>query len=613
MSLRTRLILLWAGFLLLSGALFAELLRERAEAERDAGRLVQGYARLLAEHTAGTIRNAELAAQGLAAHPDVQRALADARREAASTRQPGGPDLEPLMRAIPGAINIYVADHHGRVLSSAMALPHDTRINGRDYFRRLADGHGPLATVSGTLRGHASGKWAIQVARRIEDRDGRFLGIVGVSLGIEEAFSRFYRSVDFPAQATISLWNDAQLLLMRYPMDTPGAQHAATANLLATLPATERREALHSGRAGVDGQTQLIAIRELQSDPILSVVTLPEEAYLKAWRASARTASTVTLALLAACAVLTLRLRQQQQAAAALSHESGLRAEQLEAYGRIVETAPVALALVDAELRCVIMNSAFAGLLGREAPALAGQPLTELLADPAWAPLHQDVRAALDGRSRRRTLQLPLTAVERHFDVEVTPFLRNWRPAGAVLSLRDVTVQRLAEEALQRREAELKAIFEGGPECIKLIGRDGRIQRINRAGLAILEADDLEHGLATQLEALVDPADRAAFIDFNRRVMQGEGGTLQYRGVGLKGTPRWVETHAVPMRDSQGAITGALAVTRDISAIHHTGARLPGTLARQRAEHLAASLDDVLSTPTTPDLPAPTSAPRNRS
>lgn len=569
MSLRKRLILLWAGALLVCGTLGAELLRARATAERDAGRLVQGYARLLAEHSAGAIRNAELATQGLAAHPGLRGALAAARADTSDGRQPAWPDLEAFRQASPGAISIYVADHQGRVLTATVALRDDSPISGKRYFNDLADDKGPVAKISRVAGEHAGDPGAIRVARRVEDRDGRFLGIVGVHLGIEESFSRLYRSADFPAQATISLWDGQRQPLMRHPMAPAGGQDSALLGLFDTLQASGQKEALGTDRAVPGGRTRIMAVRQLPAGPLLAVVTLPDEAYLEEWRPDAGTTSAVAVALLAGCGLLTLRMRAQT---AARPGDDRPSSEQLEACAQIVEAAPVALALVDAELRCVIMNAAFASLGGLGEGPRAGQPLAELLPGQAWEALLQDVQAALDGNSRRRKLQLRRGASEHRLDVEVTPFQRNWRPAGAVLSLRDVTVQRLAEEALMRREAELKAIFEGGPECIKLIGLDGRIQRINSAGLAILEADDLEHGLATRLEMLVDPAHRAAFVDFNARVLRGEGGTLQYRGVGLKGTPRWVETHAVPMRDGQGVITGVLAITRDISALHQTEA-----------------------------------------
>lgn len=191
MTLRNRLILLWAGFLIVSGALFAELLRERAEAERDAGQRVQGYARLLAEHTAGAIRNAELAAQGLAAHPEVQRTLAAAHGETAGARPPEWPDLETFMRAIPGAINLYVADHRGHVLASAVALPDETSVISAQSLRELAHGKGTGSQVSGTLPDHTSGRQAIQITRRVEthavpmrDKQGVITGALAITRDI---------------------------------------------------------------------------------------------------------------------------------------------------------------------------------------------------------------------------------------------------------------------------------------------------------------------------------------------------------------------------------------------------------------------------------------------
>jgi PAS domain-containing protein len=48
-------------------------------------------------------------------------------------------------------------------------------------------------------------------------------------------------------------------------------------------------------------------------------------------------------------------------------------------------------------------------------------------------------------------------------------------------------------------------------------------------------------------------------------VFKGNPGKLLFRITGLKGTPRWMETHAVPMRDGSGKIAALLAVTRDIT------------------------------------------------
>jgi len=51
----------------------------------------------------------------------------------------------------------------------------------------------------------------------------------------------------------------------------------------------------------------------------------------------------------------------------------------------------------------------------------------------------------------------------------------------------------------------------------------------------------------------------------DRTHLQGESGVLEFEIVGLKGTHRWLETHAVPLRDENQNITALLAVARDVT------------------------------------------------
>jgi diguanylate cyclase (GGDEF)-like protein len=56
-----------------------------------------------------------------------------------------------------------------------------------------------------------------------------------------------------------------------------------------------------------------------------------------------------------------------------------------------------------------------------------------------------------------------------------------------------------------------------------------------------------------------------AFKDLHQRVMNGETASLEFETIGLKGTRRWLGTHAAPMRDANGAVSTLLAITRDIT------------------------------------------------
>lgn len=123
----------------------------------------------------------------------------------------------------------------------------------------------------------------------------------------------------------------------------------------------------------------------------------------------------------------------------------------------------------------------------------------------------------------------------------------------------------LAEAALRESEQHLRTIIETEPECIKVVDPQGKVIQMNAAGLAMLEADSLVQLQEKNLLDYVLPAYRDAFIALNQQVMAGEAGRLTFEIKGLKGTHRWLETHAAPMRDANNHISMLLGITRDIT------------------------------------------------
>jgi two-component system, cell cycle sensor histidine kinase and response regulator CckA len=58
---------------------------------------------------------------------------------------------------------------------------------------------------------------------------------------------------------------------------------------------------------------------------------------------------------------------------------------------------------------------------------------------------------------------------------------------------------------------------------------------------------------------------RQEYMALHENVCQGKKGKLQFEIIGLQGTRRWVETHAVPLRNEAKGTFWHLAVTRDIT------------------------------------------------
>lgn len=124
------------------------------------------------------------------------------------------------------------------------------------------------------------------------------------------------------------------------------------------------------------------------------------------------------------------------------------------------------------------------------------------------------------------------------------------------------TARNESEQKLRDSEERLRAIVDATPECVKLVARDGSLDYMNAAGLRMIEAD--ADALGRDILDVIAPEHRARWGEHHKRVCAGESQIWEFDIVGLKGTRRRMETHAVPLRSADGRIQ-QLAVTRDIT------------------------------------------------
>ena len=122
-----------------------------------------------------------------------------------------------------------------------------------------------------------------------------------------------------------------------------------------------------------------------------------------------------------------------------------------------------------------------------------------------------------------------------------------------------------AHQKLQASEARMRLILETVPECVKLVAADGTLLEMNPAGLGVLELERLDQVVGRSVYELLPAKYQPGFRALSEAVFRGEAGRLEYELVGRKGTHRWLETHACPLRDQAGRIVAHLAVSRDIS------------------------------------------------
>jgi PAS domain S-box-containing protein len=139
-------------------------------------------------------------------------------------------------------------------------------------------------------------------------------------------------------------------------------------------------------------------------------------------------------------------------------------------------------------------------------------------------------------------------------------------------------VAQVAEVRVREQKDFLSAILENEPECVKILGSGGNLLQMNAAGLAMLEVDTVTEANAHGLINFVLPEHRASFLGLAERVFRGESGVLEFQVRGRRGTRRWLETNAAPLRNAEGKVAYLLGVTRDV------------TRRREAEERLALSL-----------------------
>jgi PAS domain S-box-containing protein len=155
----------------------------------------------------------------------------------------------------------------------------------------------------------------------------------------------------------------------------------------------------------------------------------------------------------------------------------------------------------------------------------------------------------------------------------ITNLLEDREIGALVLNFRDVSGKKAAAEALAaserrlaQRERYLATLLDSMPECVKVLDRNGTVLEMNRAGLAMVQADRPDEVIGKCVYPLIDEPCRQAFRSLNEGVFHGgEGGTLEFSITGLKGARSTFETQVAPLRDAQNRAIGAISATRDIT------------------------------------------------
>jgi diguanylate cyclase (GGDEF)-like protein/PAS domain S-box-containing protein len=190
------------------------------------------------------------------------------------------------------------------------------------------------------------------------------------------------------------------------------------------------------------------------------------------------------------------------------------RAATLEHWSALIEGLLDPVWLVDAlDLKILAANTAAGELLGIDAWSLQGRAATDLCATAEDIAFWDEARQGLSEAILSDT-------VVRRFDGSIVPVTRRVSRIGQmsdcevlIVTLRDLTAQRAAEEELDTRVAELRATLESSADGILVTDLSGAIRNFNRRFAAMWGLPD---------ELLAQRDDRALQDWMRRSVTDGE-------------------------------------------------------------------------------------------
>jgi methyl-accepting chemotaxis protein len=219
-------------------------------------------------------------------------------------RQPNAVDFAARAEELTDGVSIQyviIGPNGFTTVSSVSANTTPLDLSDREHFRVHVESDRDTLFISKPVLGRASGKWTIQLTRRITAANGAFGGVIVASVEPSH-FSRFYNDIDVGRTGAIALFGEDGLVRSRRGATEDGAgQSIANSRFFEVTRGAP--EGSYNELSPIDGAQQVGSFRHVQGFPLIVSVGFGEDEVLTSYRTELTktfgTAATLTLLLLA--------------------------------------------------------------------------------------------------------------------------------------------------------------------------------------------------------------------------------------------------------------------------------------------------------------------------
>ncbi len=280
--------------------------------------------------------------------------------------------------------------------------------------------------------------------------------------------------------------------------------------------------------------------------------------------------------------------------------------DKLEQYRLAVESSRDLIAAVGQNYTYLLVNKPFLRYHGLNREMVIGRPISEILGEDLFFQVKPNLDRCFAGEFLYFEMPRDFPTIGmRDLQIQYFPMKENsGRIIGVVSVLRDITEQKLAEDALKISEERFRAIFETNPIGIGMISiADLRIRQANERFCGIT-GYSREEILQMNLKQITHPEDIEADIAGIRDLAQGKIPLYftEKRYIRKDGDIRWISLTATLLPKNYGGLQMVIGMIEDITERKHwqemlQGARAGAETANSAKSEFLANMSHELRTP----------------
>ena len=263
---------------------------------------------------------------------------------------------------------VGVTNERGDVVESLAEFA-PTNIVDREFFQTHRHADLGRLLISEPVLGRVSGRWAITLTRRVNKPDGKFGGIVAISIEPQYLTELFATTTLGPLDVMSLVLTNGITLARRRGEAISFGEDISQSQMISQQKI--RPSGNFVGPGGLDGQTRIFSYRTMRDYPVVITVGTLERDALAAVRAREQTyfAAAILLTILVAtgCTVGILLLARNERSAQRLREQASL-----------LDKAQDAILVTDLQRRLTFWNKSAERLYGWTAEEALGRSVTDL-------------------------------------------------------------------------------------------------------------------------------------------------------------------------------------------------------------------------------------------